>query len=208
MSRARIRAAVIVFAVVAIIVGGVYSLSDYLSYRNVTFTLSQNTKSITIFAGEKEVTTLNSSGQTRLKPGSYSVKPSGDKVSPSPMPVVIKNDTSTIPIDPYFSDSYLSSSFSGEISNIHASMTAKYPVLSNYYISQGTFYHFGDWYGTIMFYSPKDGSPSAGNVFSVIMHKVDNKWQVAAEPSVVFTYKNFPDIPKDVIEAVNKLPVY
>lgn len=46
---------------------------------------------------------------------------------------------------------------------------------------------------------------STENTFNMILQKVDNNYKLITTPDFVLTYKNNPDIPKEIIDAVNKL---
>lgn len=199
--------------VVGLLAVGIFSLLDYLSWKNVTFTLSSNTTSAVIYYANYDedgtsdaykVTSIDSSSTIRLKTGSYVAVPSGEKVSSAQIEFTVKDDTS-ITIDPYYSESYLSSVFQGEVSNITTAVTAKYPaVTTDYVFGDGQFYHFGDWYATTLY----NASPAPGegvDIYGVILHKVDGKWVIATTPNIVFTYKDDAAVPRDIIDAANQL---
>lgn len=199
----------------AVLVSITVFLWDWLSYRSVKFDLSSETKSAVIYSeGEYELYMelddepvpnsgqLNKTDTVRLKPGTYYVIPSGDVILTDPVEVTIGNDTSKITINPYFSEEYLANKFSDQIANISTVIKNKYPdIIDNYTIEDGTFYHFGDWYITVL-YENTDG-PEFPDSYGVILHKVNEEWQIAAKPSLYFTYKDYSNIPRDIISAVN-----
>ena len=191
---------------------------DYLSCREVRFVLSSETKSITIYSEDeynqlKESNAdklqsnsgeLSGTGSIRIKAGYYYVIPSGDNLDDSAIPIEIKNDTKEIPVEPYFSSEYLSKNFTNQMADINQIITDKYKkIISNYSIDNGTFYHYGDWYVTSLYSNPTIDSGS--DSYGIILHKVDGKWQIAAAPELVFRYDDHKDIPKDIINSVNRL---
>ena len=90
------------------------------------------------------------------------------------------------------------------MADINQIITDKYKkIISNYSIDNGTFYHYGDWYVTSLYSNPTIDSGS--DSYGIILHKVDGKWQIAAAPELVFRYDDHKDIPKDIINSVNRL---
>ena len=193
-------------------------LVDFLSYREVKFALSSETKSITVYNKEeydelRNSTTdksksnhgeLSATGSIRIKPGDYYVVPSGDNIDRSAISIQINDNTENIDVNPYFSSSYLSSNFSNQTTVINQIITDRYKnIISNYSIDNGLFLHYGDWYVTSLYNEPTVESGS--DTYGIILHKVNDKWQIAATPELVFRYDDHKDIPKDIINSVNRL---
>lgn len=193
----------------ALVLGIVFTV-DYLLHRSVTFNLSEGVNSIVIYSGEypdkganaTDITSLSKSGVVRLKDGTYYISPSGGIISTDTFPVTVDRSTTSININPYYNADYLSTNFVGELAGIHGIITNKYlNAGSGYKLETGTFYHYGEWYGTILYKSPDVNS--AYDYYGVILHKVDGKWQIAASPKIIFTYTDYADIPKDILLSVN-----
>ena len=216
-NRATIKKSMIVLFAAVILTGGILFVIDWLSYRNVRFNLSSDTKSIAVYSvgyyetqseegdldGQDSLGKLQSSGTLRLKTGDYYVVPSGDRTSSEAIKIQLKDDTESIDIKPYYSEDYLASAFSDQIADINSVISDKYSsIISNYTIDEGKFYHYGDWYGTTLYNEPTREGGS--DTYGVILHKVDGAWQIAATPEMVFRYSDHKDVPADIIDAVNR----
>lgn len=215
LTRKHVIKAIVILLAIGIIIAGVFGALYYLSWKNVTFTLSSNTKSVTVYYANSEegearppdsyiAASIDAPSTIRLRTGSYIAIPNGDMISSATIPFNVSGDM-TIHIDPYFSDKYLSEAFTGELGSIHDAITAKYPVTANNYtLGDGRFYHFGDWYSTIL-YNSNPGPGDGVDVYGVILHKTNGSWEVSATPSIVFTYANNQSIPRDIIDLSNGL---
>ncbi len=216
-NRATIKKFATVLVVAAILIGGILFVVDWLSYRNVRFSLSSDTKSIAVYGvgyyetqseegdldDQDSLGKLQSSGTLRLKTGDYYVVPSGDRISSEAIKIQVKDDTESIDIKPYYTEDYLASNFSDQIAEIDSVISDKYSsIISNYTIEDGKFYHYGDWYGTTLYNEPTREGGS--DTYGVILHKVDGAWQIAATPELVFRYSDHKDIPTDIIDLVNR----
>lgn len=198
----------------AVIVGGIIWTLDYLSWRPVTFNLSSETKSITVYPSgnslqdEYSDTTqaigeLDKTGTLRVKPGVYVVIPEGDKIATDYIEVTIADDTKEITINPYYSSEYLAEKFSDHTSSIHTLIKQRYePVTNNYGVDTGAFYHFGDWYTTFLYKQPAGYDDS--DKYGVILHKEGEEWKIVTTPEIVFKYSDYENIPRDIIDAANK----
>lgn len=217
LNRSTVKKLAIVVVVATILIGGIVFLLDWLSYRNVTFNLSSDTKSIAVYGagyyetyteegaldGQDSLGVLQSSGTLRLKIGEYYVVPAGDNLSADPIKVQIKDDTETIDVKPYYSEEYLASTFSDQIPEITTIISDTYSkIIENYTIDEGTFYRYGDWYGTTLYSEvTREGG---SDTYGIILHRVDGTWRIAAAPELVFAYSDHKTIPTDIIEAVNR----
>lgn len=212
-----IKKTILALIAAAILVSGVLLLLDWMSYRNVTFNLSSETKSIAIYDEDQyelyresdrssvvpESRTLQATGALRLKLGTYYVVPIGDNISTDTIKVSVDDNTDSIDINTYYSEDYLTSNFSDQIPEINTTISNKYSkIIASYTIENGRFYHYGDWYGTTLYSEPTREGGS--DTYGVILHKVDGAWQVVATPEIVFRYSDHNDIPADIIDAVNQ----
>lgn len=204
-----IMAGVGIAVVTAIIAGGSF-LITYLSQRSVTFTFSSEVASIQISKEDlnecdgrcelDDTIRLEKSGQIRLTDGTYYVIPTGDMVDESSISIVVGKDTTTFTIQPDYSQDYLANLLASEITSIHNALLAAYPVVTQQYsVSGGLLYKRGEWYATTLYPLGSDAS----DVYYAILHKVDGKWLLAAQPSLYFSYAEHPSIPTTIISAVN-----
>lgn len=209
----------IVFGAIIVVIGGVV-LSQYLSKRTVSFELASGVKSVNIIdeasansecgSGEdschiSDVTniTLEKSSTIRLADGIYYVTPAGDGLSDANIKITIDHDDAKFTIDPSYSDDKLADLLKDEIRPTHQVILDKYPLAEDYIVDDGTLYRHGDWYVTSLVYASPEPRIGA-DTFYVILHKVSDKWQIAASPDLYFRYSDHKDIPVDIIDAVNR----
>lgn len=213
LTRKHVIRVIVALLILGAVIGAISGTLYYLSWKDVTFNLSANTKSLIVYSKNDDedyssdtykITSIDTSSTVRLRTGSYVAVPTGDTISNAAIAFSINGDT-TVDINPYYSDEYLSKAFSGELNSINTAITTKYPIIaSNYTLGDGKFYHFGDWYATILYNSNPD--PGDGvDVYGIILHKVGDSWEVSAPPSIVFTYANSPSLPRDIIDLSNGL---
>ncbi len=217
LNQSTIKRAAISLVVAVILIGGGWFVIDWLSYKSVTFNLSSNTKSIAVYDEDQYETyaksegsssaandgKLESTGTLRLRTGTYYVVPMGDDISLDKIKIQINDNTKSIDIKPYYSDDYLTSNFSDQMAAINTTISDKYAdIISDYTIDNGTFYHYGDWYGTTLYSEvTREGG---SDTYGIILHNVDGVWRIAAAPELVFRYSDHKDIPTDIIDAVNR----
>ncbi len=207
----RIRQLIIIgFSVLATVVIVLLTL-DYSSYKSISFNMSTNVSSAVIYSASypedgasAKITTLSSSATVRLKPGTYYITPTGENIVTDTYEITVDRSTTNIDINPYYSDSYLSSNFTDELTSITSVLKSAYPAVgSDYSLGEGHFYHFGDWYGASLYKSPD--ANGAYDFYGVILHKMNGSWGIAAPPKLIFSYSSYPEIPKDIIYAVNSI---
>lgn len=146
---------------------------------------------------------LSSSRRVRLKEGVYA------NVLSDPGHIY-KNDVSFIRVDPYtrsvtinqnYSDQKLASLLPDARNQVKQVLDSKYPLSrSTYDISKDGLYQQGDWYGAVIV--PRD--PSQDTV-RIILHETGGAWVVAADPNIMIGKPSHPDIPANVVEAVDEL---
>lgn len=217
LDRTVIKRIILVLIAAAVLIGGVMFMLDWLSYKNVTFNLSSDTKSITVYSEDQYETfresegsssvansgTLKSTGILRLKADTYHVIPTGDSISPDAIKVGVDDNTESVDINPYYSENYLANNFSDQIPDINTVISDKYSkIIANYTIESGKFYHYGDWYGTTLYNEPT--AEGGSDTYGIILRKVDNKWNIVTTPQIIFRYSDHKNIPEDIIDAVNQ----
>lgn len=217
LNRTVIKKVILVLIVATVLIGGVMFILDWLSYKNVTFNLSSDTKSIIVYNEDQFETyresdgnssvansgALKSSGVLRLKTDNYHVIPTGDNISSDAIKVKVDDNTESVDINPYYSENYLSNNFSDQVPDINTVISDKYiKIIANYTIENGEFYHYGDWYGTTLYNEPT--AEGGSDTYGIILHKVDDKWNIVTTPQIVFRYSDHKDIPSDIIDAVNQ----
>lgn len=92
------------------------------------------------------------------------------------------------------------------VDKLHSVIRNKYgAALDGYKIATGELLEDGSWYITTIQKPLKDQWSPAQDVFRVILHEVSGTWQIVTEPSLIFTYADYPDIPRAVIYSANNL---
>ena len=105
-------------------------------------------------------------------------------------------------IEPFYSKEHLTalaeserSLISKDINNYQADISKLY-TLNNY-----TLYHFGEWASVTLEWKGEYSQNSDSQ--RVVLKKESGDWKVVGEPSILFFYKNYPDIPTDILRSVN-----
>lgn len=92
-----------------------------------------------------------------------------------------------------------------EKESIHNTIRAAFPgVINTYRIAEGKLYENGEWYGTtISLPQPLDDSGYV-DIYRIILYKKNNSWEIQTHPpELIFSYKKYPNIPRNVISDVN-----
>ena len=209
---------VIIIIGLAIVIGsilGIIELAKYLSLRDVTFILSDRTQSAIIYQDydshtlmPTKVAEVSNGDIVKIADGDYDAIPLGADIDTTPVRFTVSSDTRTVMIDPDFSETYLADRLIRESPTLQAILRDKYsPVIDGYTINEGQLLGDGSWYVTSILGKPPEGQWGLENVnrFRVILHQQDSHWQVVAEPSLVLNYKDYSDIPKNIIKTANSL---
>jgi hypothetical protein len=200
--------------IVVVIIVGVFSGYRYVtSFRSIQITY-KNVSAVTVYdisgvgddGGDKKVVgKITESGKKiRLKKGrSFSAAYTGiDGYDSSEIRFGSSQVDKTIAIDPYYSDSSLNQLLEQQYPVLQSILRAKYPNISLYTIQKGKLYHWGDWYGTTLTYVGSDYLNR--DTLRVILKKENGQWVIKTDPpSIVFSKFNYPDIPVDILSAVN-----
>jgi type II secretory pathway pseudopilin PulG len=202
----------ILTVMVVVVILGAVSTRAFLGYRasrNVSFVLSENVESISVLGGRAEgsraeVATLKASGDVRLKDGNYVVIPAGRDISQDPISVLVNQDSTTIYVNPGYSNIYLAEKLKGELDSAHAVINSNYPTIADgYRINPGRLYGDGSWYGTSIV--PAVISARTGTDFYVLLlRKSGSLWKVVVPPQLVIRYADYPDVPKNIIDDLNR----
>lgn len=194
---------------------------DQLSMRSVEFNMSDKVQFITIYSSEgeefnkdtsKKIESIDSTAHestgisspvVRIKQGNYFVVPGGRDISTDPIKVTVDESTTQIDINPPYTRSYLDINFSSEIPHIEESIRSTFPgIIDSYFIDQGKFHLLGDWYVTLLYPNSEEGG--GVDLYGIIMNKSNDKWTVVTGPAIVFSYKENPDVPKEIIDTANQ----
>jgi len=152
----------------------------------------------------KPVATITVSGSVKLHTGTYDFVISGNTASQFANPVSqidVTRATTAITINPLLASAQLTKLLQTKQAAIHQALSTNYPTLSQYYtISNEALYRHGDWYGAVL-------TPSNPTVdtLRLVMHQTDTSWSIAAKPQVSIGAPSNPNIPTDVLTAIDIL---
>ena len=147
--------------------------------------------------------TISSSQTVKLKKGVYDFlvnDPSHQYENPVTK-VVVSDKTSSVTIDPSFTNQKLASLLAIKLPSIQQALLSQYPALPSFYtITPGQLYERGDWYGAVL--SPIN---SQTDKLRVIMERRNGNWIVVAKPQISISIPSNPSIPSNIIDGVDQL---
>ncbi len=214
LTRKNVVIALISLGVIIVSIVGYTLFREYVLKRTVTFTFSSNVKSIIVSnqdSSECEENcdvdlseiTLNSTGTVRLFDGVYYILPSGENIATDAIQIDVNKNSTSFTVRPDYSDTYLNELLDKDMSAIHRVITASYPAAAGYSINRGNLYGNSEWYATSLLPTNIEAGGSV-DVYYVILQKVNGTWKIAADPDLYFTYKKYPNIPREIINDVNQ----
>ena len=199
-------ATLIILAFVVLLLGSLGIGYLQTSPQNVHVDIKPGSVTVTVYdKSHNTVTVLAKSGDVSLPKGEYTIVPSGDNINTDAIPFTVANTSVRVSVDPGYSRSYLDSLLSSEdIKTLTAVITAAYPsTIRSFTVNPGIFCGYGDWYVTTLTQqSPAPGE--LGDIYRTVLHKQDGAWKVAATPAIVLSAKDYPSIPKDVLNTANE----
>lgn len=146
----------------------------------------------------KEIIKTNGQAKVRVKPGWYGVLFSGQDYAGQYQNIEIPpNNLITTP-----NLSYSPAKLTGLLAqgkDAIRKVVSSANGLRGYRISYEKLYGRGDWYAAKL----KPSNQLTQDILGIILEKKDNKWRVAAAPSIVFYIGDFPTIPEMVIRDIN-----
>lgn len=200
--------------VIAIIIaGGAVAYLYFNSFQKLTVVFKQPNVSGKIYErgtdthegeDDKEIRTIQNNETVSLSKGSYYIRPQGGNVKDDPVSFELADQPVTLEVDPTFSKDYLDEQLKNEKSAIDAALMKKYPQqLAQYTIGSGLLLEQGDWYGTTLTF--KNDTEETHDVYRVVLHKVNNNWEVVDKPQLILTHADFPDVPVTALRDINHL---
>jgi hypothetical protein len=196
---------IIVWSLIAAGVIAVIGLLLYfLSFRTVTFTIVPDNLSVTIYNQEsQEVGKLQQDGSLRLQDGTYAVAPEGNMFSNTAIPFTVEGQNMTVSIDPGYSDDHLKTLLQTEQAAITKVIKDAYStVIGDFTVAPGKLYEKGEWYAGLVVQNPLGGG-QFGDVYRTVLKKENDAWVVKADPSIVLSSSDYPDIPRAILSDSN-----
>lgn len=189
-----------------LLVGGV-SIYIYINtFHAANFLFEQTDISIDIYQtdGDK-IKTLSNNGMIKLQNGEYYYLVDNDKYDTDIKQMfTIKDKDETVTVNPNYSNKYLVSLLNKEKSKIEEIINSKYGTLMNdYTLSNSQLFKHGEWCGVILI---KNVSPRyIDDNYRLILHKIENEWLIINKPEIILTKYNQPDVPIEILRAVNNI---
>ena len=139
----------------------------------------------------------------RLKKGDYTIKYTGSEgYADGTTSISLSNDALKIEINPWFSETKLASMLKTEKQSIDTAILSQIKGVQLYVVQTGALYEYGDWYGTVLKYNGEDFYNA--DSLRLVMKKENGKWLLKTNPpEIILTKATFPEIPGQVLEAVN-----
>lgn len=92
------------------------------------------------------------------------------------------------------------------LEDLHAIIQQEYKdKMYGYQIAEGKLLEDGSWYITTIYEPQKSQWDLATDTYRIILHQDSNQWQIVAKPSLIFSYTDYPDIPREIIFSANEL---
>lgn len=197
-------------AIIVVIVA-VAATTYILSFHHVTISLQSpdiTGNIVQVDTAGRTTRTIGAVSTTKpvsLQDGRYAVIASGNVYDASPVFFQVTGHDTSVTVNPSYSTSHLQALLQNELATVSALIQSTYGArLESYKVTTGALYQKGEWYGTTIVGNPTpDGA--FGDTYHVVLHKVNNTWQIATTPEIVLTTHSYPNIPKNILTAVNNL---
>ena len=187
--------------------GLLWFVSYQRSFGNVRIMLDENAEAVIYKqAGEDEkektqvLVSFTNEFAGKLKDGIYVVENEASAdFSKQSIFFEVKDNTQVI-IKVSYSPDKLASLLMKEQININEAFAKKYPELpGGYQLGQGKLFEKGNWYGALVV--PNNAEL---DTLRFVMQKKSDKWELVTDPpDIILSSIIYPDIPKEVLQAVN-----
>lgn len=197
MKKRLITSACIAGIIIILVLVAIY----WLTVKSVAFTLvgSDYTVQVRTQSG-RTISALERSSTVSLHPGTYLYVIEGEKYdSAAQTALAITPDTTEVTINPAYSQEYLAKLQEQEDAAITSLISSRYPGVS-FTLKNLTLYGRGEWASAwlVVQQEPKN----IPEVYRTILHQVNDTWVVAAKPAIAIAARNYPDIPKNIVDSL------
>jgi hypothetical protein len=206
----KLKKIITIYAFIAIVVIAiVVFLNWHFSFRDVSFVLSEGVTGVTIrevtttteTMATSDIITFNENRTIRLRPGLYQVVPIGDVIDATPFSFGV-DYAMTVTVTPPYSKEYLNNLLVEELPAIRQVLLNSIDRVTENNIIHESMFIRGEWYGAVMRFS--DATGERADYYRVILHKSEGSWGVATNPRIVLSYSLYPNVPKTIIDSVNR----
>lgn len=92
------------------------------------------------------------------------------------------------------------------LEELHAIIQQEYKdKMDGCQIAEGKLLEDGSWYITTIYEPQKSQWDLATDTYRIILYKDSDQWQIVAKPNLIFSYLDYPDIPREIIFSANEL---
>lgn len=196
----------IVVSIITLSVLSVGVFIDRLKIQTVAFERQTGVSDIYLYlqSDSKEPYRTISSQQntTKLKAGTYYYVAVGDNLDLKREQFTVAEDAITVQVNPEYTEAYLSQMLQNETAAISSAIIKKYAfAATEYEVVSGRLFQKGEWFGAIIKkrVDPRDIT----DLYRIILKKSDGEWTVVNRPEIIATTKLFPDVPIDILRAIN-----
>lgn len=213
---------ILIFTTIAIIVAGII----YSSYMNSTFSLKvsfdnsqvesvkiiKHTKKDGVISDDIFLENIESDKPVRIPNQSatdeeddnslfFTVDYTGNGDYASGSESIPNERSVTIEIKPDYSEEKYKTLLDENIDSIKQVLLEKYPKADEYSMDAGKMTEYGEYYCTKLIHKGTYSNDS--DDLRVVFQQKEGKWQVVAEPSIILTQKNNPDVPFKILSIAN-----
>lgn len=194
---------------VLLIAGGVF-LYVFVTYHTVSI-VNPNKISVSLYDAadkdKKSIIKTDLSTTVSLKNGEYCTVTSDTDYDTSPSCFSVNGKNTSVTINPNYSDTRLSTMLPSEANAIDTVINNKYAAIINQYtIGTGKLYAQGQWYGTTL---TQNVTPSERpDIYRLLLRKTNGEWSVVVYPQISVSKYDYPDVPYDILQDLNKQSGY
>lgn len=154
------------------------------------------------------IATISTSKIISIKNGKYCAVPTDKQYDQTPECVTINNSDVSLDLQPSYSDTKLESLLKTQLNTITKTISSKYgDILDNYIIKPGKLYNRGEYYATTLT-EKTESEAEQGDVYRIILEKKNDTWTVLHYPELAVNKYDYPSIPRDILDSVNRLVGY
>lgn len=200
---------IILFVVIGVGLTVLFIIWQYMfSFHSVNFIVGKDvTVEVYKVINNKEqptFQTVSANINLSLQNGDYCTIPIDSKYDTDPICFKVQDKDISVTIDPNYSKDYLENLLLPQLVQINSIVSSKYSsIINDYTFKTGQLYGKGEWYGGTL--TKKVAPSDRGDVYRFILKKTDNKWGVVAYPQISLNKFDYPNIPVDILNSVNKL---
>lgn len=139
-----------------------------------------------------------------LQNGDYCIEPTAENYETTPVCFTVQDKDLSIEVDPSYTRLYLEGLLQDQVGAINKLIEETYKeVIGGFVLNKGTLLGRGDWYGTTL--TQKVAKGEQGDVYRVLLKKEGGNWIIVAYPQIILNKFDYPDVPYNILDKVNRL---